>query len=124
MYGVLCLITALVYYGLTEEFARDIWIAVPRNTRPPKRPCTRVVRLSNMTLGVVEVSLGEVSVRMFNRERTVVDSFRYLGKEVAIRALKRYLKGRTTHKPDLKKLSRYAKALHTDLSPYIETVLT
>lgn len=122
--GVLCLTTALVYYDLTDEFARQIWIAVPRNSRPPKRPNTRIVRISNMTLGAEEATFGDVRVKIFNRERTIVDSFRHLSKEIAIKALKRYLKRDSTHRPDLKKLARYAKALRADISSYIETVLT
>ena len=122
--GVICLTTALIYYELTDQFAREIWIAVPRESRPPKRPNTRIVRFSNMSLGVSKVSFGEVSVKMFNRERTIIDSFRYLSKEIAIKALKGYLKNNKERKPDLKKLSKYAKTLRVDISPYIETVLT
>ncbi len=122
--GVLCLITALVYYELSDEFARQIWIAVPRNSRPPKRRNTRVVRLSNMSLGADQISFGKVSVKMFDRERTVVDAFRYLSRETAIQALKRYLKKNGKYRPDIEKLNRYAKALRTDISSYIQAVLT
>lgn len=122
--GVLCLVTALAYYELTDEFAREIWIAVPRESRPPKRPNTRVVRLSNMALGVTQIQLGDIKVKMFDRERTIIDSFRYLSRETAIKALKHYLKRTGKDKPDIKKLNRYAKALRTDISSYIEAVLT
>lgn len=122
--GVICLTTALIYYELTDEFARKIWIAVPRESRPPKRPNTKIVRFSNMSLGASKVSFGEISVKMFDRERTIIDSFRYLSKEIAIKALKGYLKNNKEQKPDLKKLSNYAKTLRVDISPYIETVLT
>lgn len=122
--GVLCLITALVYHELTDEFARQIWIAVPRESRPPKRPNTRVVRLSNITLGANEISFGGARVKMFDQERTIIDAFRYLSKEIAIKALKKYLKRDSNHRPDLKKLARYAKTLRTDISSYVETVLT
>ena len=68
--------------------------------------------------------LGELSVRMFNQERTIVDSFRLLSKEVAIKALKRYLVAKETHRPDLGKLHHYAKQLRTNIIPYIEAFTT
>ena len=51
--GVICLITALSYYELTDEIPRQIWIAVARTSRPPKRKNVKVVRMSNMKLGRV-----------------------------------------------------------------------
>ena len=72
-----------------------------------------------MTLGVDRVSLGDIRVKMFDRERTIIDSFRYLSREVAIKALKRYFKRTGKAKPDIKKPTRYAKTLRTDISPYI-----
>lgn len=122
--GVLCLLTALAYYELTDEFAREVWIAVPRESRPPKRPNTRVVRLSNMTLGVTQIQFGRVKVKMFDRERTIVDSFRYLSKNTAIKALRRYLKRSRKDKPDIQKLTKYAKLLRADIGSYIEAVIT
>jgi predicted transcriptional regulator of viral defense system len=122
--GVLCLVTALIYHELTDEFGREIWIAVPRESRPPKRPNTRVVRFSNMTLGVEKVQFGDTKVKIFDRERTVIDAFRYLGRETAIKTLKRYLRPNSNQKPDLKKLDRYSKSLRANITPYIESILS
>ena len=122
--GVICLITALTYYELTDQFAREIWIAVSRESAVPKRLHTRIIRTSNMKLGLEKIKLGEISIKIFNRERTIVDSFRHLTKEIAIKALKIYLKGDKERRPDLKKLSKYAKEMRVDISPYIETIIT
>ena len=122
--GVICLITALAYYELTDQAAREIWIAVPRKTRSPKRLNSRIVHLSNMTLGVHEVEFGDIRVKIFDRERTIIDAFRLLSKEIAIKALKLYMKRNTEHKPNLKKLYKYAKLLRTDISSYIEAIAT
>ena len=35
--GVICLISALCYYGLTDEIMREFWIAVPHATTSPSR---------------------------------------------------------------------------------------
>lgn len=117
--GVVCLSTALIFYNLTDEFAREFWIAVPREKWPPKRELTRIVRLSNMKLGKVSIDMGEVKINFFDRERTIVDSFRYLPIETAVTALKRYLKADNEYTPDLKKLNSYAKKLKVDISPYV-----
>lgn len=122
--GVICLITALSYYNLTDEIPRQIWIAVPRNSWPPTRRNTKIVRLSNFELGVEDINLGEIPVKIFNRERTIVDSFRLLSKEIAIKALKRYLTTTEAHKPDLAKLHGYAKELRSNIIPYVETLTT
>src|SRR5690242_8613076 len=42
--GTICLISALSYYGLTQEFQRQYWIAIPHEARNIKRPNTRIVR--------------------------------------------------------------------------------
>src|SRR5262245_60588466 len=42
--GTICLISALCYYDLTDQIMREIWIAVPHDSHPPKRPNTRIIR--------------------------------------------------------------------------------
>ena len=116
--GVICLISALCYHELTDQIMREIWIAVPHESYPPKRPNTRIIRMRNVTLGKIELVLGEHKVHIFDRERSVVDAFRYLSKEIAIKALQRYFQN-ATHKPDPKKLGAYAKELRINITPYI-----
>lgn len=41
--GVVCLISALCYYGLTDQIMREIWVAVPHESYPPRRPNTRII---------------------------------------------------------------------------------
>src|SRR5262249_8541291 len=109
---------ALCYYRLTDQVMRESWIAVPHKQRASRRQNTRVIRMRNLALGTTQMQLGEYSVRIFDRERCIVDAFRYLDKEIAIKALKRYLQS-GEYKPDLKKLQSYAKKLRVDLIPYI-----
>jgi predicted transcriptional regulator of viral defense system len=116
--GIICLISALCYYRLTDQVMRECWIAIPHRQRAPRRPNTRIIRMRNLELGLTEMMLGEFPVRIFNRERCIVDAFRYLDKEIAIKALKWYLQG-GKYKPDLKKLQLYAKKLRIDLTTYI-----
>ena len=91
--GIVCLISALAMYELTDQLPRAHWIAVPHSSRAPRREKVRIVRMRNAELGATTTKLGDAHVRIFNRERTVVDAFRYLDKEIAIKALKAYLQG-------------------------------
>ena len=122
--GVICLISALCYYDLTDQVMREYWIAVPNNDKSPKRPHIRVVRMRNMSLGVTEVKMGKYKVKIFDRERTIIDAFRYLSDEIAIKALQAYLKPSSKKKVDLQKLSSYAKELNINISSYIMALTT
>jgi predicted transcriptional regulator of viral defense system len=121
--GVICLISALCYYGLTDQVMREIWIAVPHQSYSPKRPNTRIVRMRNINLGKAEIAFGEYNVHIFDRERCVVDAFRYLSKEIAIKAIQRYFQS-TKYRPDPKKLGSYAKILRVNILPYILSYTT
>lgn len=122
--GVICLISALSYYNLTDQIMREYWIAIPNADKSPKRPHTRIVRMRNMSLGLTTVKMGKYKVKIFDRERTIIDAFRYLSHEVAIKALKAYLKPSHKWKPDLLKLSRYAKTLRININSYLMALTT
>ena len=123
-HGVICLISALCYYNLTDQIMREYWIAVPNRDRSPKRPHTRIVRMRNMTLGQTKVKIGKYSVKIFDRERTVIDAFRYLSHEVAIKALQMYLRMSGGSKPDIQKLSKYATLLKVSIAHYVMALTT
>lgn len=74
--------------------------------------------MRNIELGKTKIKLGEYHVQIFDRERCIVDAFRYLSKEIAIKAIQYYFRG-SGYKPNLKKLGKYAKALRVNITPYI-----
>lgn len=121
--GVICLISALCYYNLTDQVMREVWIAVPHESYAPKRPKTRIIRMRNTSLGKTSILLGEYKVQIFDRERCVVDAFRFLSKEIGIKAIKKYLQS-TSIRPDLRKLATYAKKLRVNIAPYILSYTT
>lgn len=122
--GVICLISALCYYDLTDQIMREFWIAVPHASKSPQRPKTRIVRMRNIELGQTEIRIGKYSLKIFDRERTVIDAFRYLSQEIAIKALQAYLRPTKVYKPDLNKLTAYAKQLRVNIDTYIITLIT
>lgn len=117
--GVVCLISALALYELTDEIPRVHWIAVPHSTKAPRRKGVKIVRMRNMVLAQSSLQIGNQSIPTFDRERTIVDAFRYLSKEVAIKALKSALGGEAEKKANLVTLQKYAKELRVNLTPYL-----
>ena len=122
--GVICLISALCYYGLTDQIMRQFWIAIPHASKSPQRPKTKIIRMRNIELGQTEIQLGPARLKIFDKERTVVDSFRYLSKEIAIKVFQTYLRQTGSAKPDLNKLLKYAKTLRVDIQPFIMALTT
>lgn len=116
--GIICLISALYYYDLTDQIMREYWIAIPNKNRAPKRKHTRIIRMRNVTLGLKEIKIGGIKVKIFDRERTVIDAFRYLDKEVALKALKKYLEDKN-YKPNIDKLREYAEKMNANIDQYI-----
>ncbi len=122
--GIVCLVSALALYELTDEMPREHWIAVPHSTTAPKRDHTRIVRMRDMETGKTMYTIGRETVAIFDREKTIIDAFRYLSKEIAIKALKAAANGRASKKLDIKKLQQYAREFGLNLEPYILTVTT
>ncbi len=123
-HGVVIGISALALYEITEEIPRKYWIAIPNKTSAQKRPLVKIVRLRNHELGITKKKIGDVEVPIYNIERTLVDAFRLLPIEVAIKALKMAFKLPLKQRPDLKKISQYAKELRVKINPYLLMVTT
>ena len=89
--GVVCLLSALRFHGLTTENPAEVWIAIPRGARPPKSgaPALRVARFSGrmMTEGVQRHVIQGVSVPVYCVAKTVADCFRFrnrIGVNIAV----------------------------------------
>lgn len=123
-HGVTCLISALAIYGITDEIPRQHWIAVPHGTTIRRGRAIKIVRLRNIELGKTEINLDGTPIVIFDRERTIVDAFRLLSYEIAIKALKMALTQKGSQKLDLIKLQTYAKKLRFDITPYLITATT
>lgn len=120
--SVICLASALEYYGLSERMGGKTWIMVPRETHPPRRKFLRPFRSRNpqWKLGVE----NRAKFRVTGVERSIVDAFRYhrlVGASSAVYALKTALKEKQTTKS---KLYEMARSLGADkiLLPYLEAL--
>lgn len=95
--GVVCLLTALRFYGMGTQNPRDVWLAVDRRAGIPRIDFTpvRVIRMSGaaMAAGIEERTIDGVRVRITSPARTVVDCFKFrnkIGVDVAVEALRDY----------------------------------
>ncbi|MCK4934213.1 MAG: type IV toxin-antitoxin system AbiEi family antitoxin domain-containing protein [Simkaniaceae bacterium] len=122
--GVVCLISALAIYEIIDEIPRQHWIAVSHSTSIDRGTKVKIVRLRNMDLGKTTVDLGGVQAPIFDRERTIIDAFRLLSQETAIKALKIALSSKSSKRLDLRKLQAYAKKLRFNISPYLISATT
>lgn len=119
--SAVCLITALQIWGLTDEISRELWMAIEHSQRVKKIPLVRFVRMRNMELGRMKTRIGQTEISIFDPTRSVVDAFRLLDPEIAIKALKQLA---AQGKLDISKMTEYAKVLRVDLHPYLLMVTT
>ena len=127
--GVICLISALAFHDLTTQIPHEVYVAVRRESRPPRidYPPVRVFRYSDAIFGAGADThlLDGVSVKIYGREKTVADCFRYrnrIGTDVAIEALRFYLE---RPRMDIDALMGFARLCRVDtvMRPYLEALL-
>lgn len=126
--GIVCLLTALRFYGLGTQHPREVWLAVDRRAGIPRIDFTpvRVVRISGAALatGVDEHQIEGATVRITSPARTVVDCFKFrsrIGIDVAVEALRDY---RRLRKGTVNELWRQADQLRMTrvIRPYWDAI--
>jgi len=127
--AVICLMSAISYYELSTVNPSEIFIAIPLAEKPPKikYPPIRVFYWPerNYNLGIEEIKTKKGNIKIYDKEKTICDFFRYrdkLGEDIAFEALKNYLRLKDF---DLNKLRNYAEKMRvkTILSPYIKAIV-
>ena len=127
--GVVCLISALQYHGLTLQMPSRVWVAIGARARRPTfaYPAIRVVRFGGraLALGVEMHRIDGVAVPIFNPAKTVVDCFRFrkhVGLDVALEGLHGVVR---SEKAKPAEIVRYARGtrIWSVLRPYLETVV-
>lgn len=122
--GVVCLISALAIYDLTEEIPRQHWIAISHKTSVKLTKGIKAVRYRNMQLGKTKMKIEGTEIPIFDQERTIIDAFRLLSRETAIKALKAAIAKSGKNKIDLVKLQEYAKKLRFNIASYLMSITT
>ena len=127
--GVICLLSALSYHGLTTQLPFEVWLAIDRKARVPKAMSlqVRVMRFSGLALttGVQEHTIEGVPVRIYGPAETVVDCFRYrnkIGLDVALEALRDCYRLRLATVDELWECANRLRVGNV-MRPYIESLL-
>ena len=112
--GVVCLLSAAVYYGLSTYRPETIDVAIPRKSRVSTLPDWPTIQLHYYTderfeLGIEEVTDGRNRFRIYDIEKTVTDIVFYrekVGIEETKEVLTNYLRRKDRN---INKLVRYAE---------------
>src|SRR5437867_3638777 len=126
--AIVCLLSALRAHGIGTQSPHQVWLAIDRKARIPRRlPAkVRIVRFSGpmLTYGVVSQSMQGVRVRLTNPARTVVDCFRYrnkIGLDVAMEALRDAVRSRKAMVGEIDRAAEVCR-IRTVIGPYLEAL--
>ncbi|MBO5503443.1 MAG: hypothetical protein J5969_03080 [Lachnospiraceae bacterium] len=128
--GVICLMSAAVYYNLTAYIPDSVEIAIPRKAKVstiPEWPPMKIHYYTDerYTLGMVTVQEGKNQFRIYDIEKTVVDIVFYrerVGIEETKEILHNYLRRQDRQ---LDRLYAYAKKLRCEkiIRTYLEVLI-
>ena len=128
-HGVICLVSALAFHGLTTQVPHEVYVALPRGAEPPRVsfPPIRVFWFTGraFTEGVEVHKLDGVPVHIYSPEKTLADCFKYrnkIGLDTTLEALKLYRERRKTR---INELLRHAAVCRVQkiIRPYLEALL-
>lgn len=127
--GVVCLISALQFHGLTTQLPHDVWMALgPSAWRPVGHGLPlQFVRFSGraLTEGVEVHKIEGVQVRVTNPAKTVTDCFKYrnkVGLDVALEALRDAWRQKKVTMDDLWRYATVCRVAKV-MRPYMESVV-
>jgi predicted transcriptional regulator of viral defense system len=126
--GVICLLSALHFHGLTTQLPSEVWLAVPRTAWRPQFESLRLrlVFLPDSMLGtsVERHHVEGVTVRVFTAARTVADCFKFrnkIGVDVAIEALRELLRRKVATPDELWREAKRCRVANV-MRPYLEAI--
>jgi predicted transcriptional regulator of viral defense system len=126
--GVVCLLSALRFHGLTTQTPFEVWLAIDRKAWRPRieHPPLRLVFMSGPALadGVERHVADGVKIQVFSAAKAVADCFKFrnrIGTDVAVEALREY---RRRFPKRLHDVIRYAEVdrVARVIQPYLESV--
>ncbi len=127
--AVICLVSALAYHNLTTQIPHSVFIALPHTVRAPRIdfPPISVHKFSDLAYksGVEEHLIDGVLVNIYDKEKTLVDCFKFrnkLGLDIFLEALKLYTSQKNTN---FTAIMHYAELCRVDrgIQPYLEALL-
>ncbi len=129
--AVICLLSAADYYQLTTFNPSEVYVAVPNNTDkfileyPPIKVYYFADTYYSPGIEMIETKSG--TIRIYNKEKTIGDLFRYInkiGEDIAVESLKEYLKNKKER--SIPRLLEYAEmcGVRKKLEPMVKAILS
>lgn len=128
--GVICLISALAFHGLTTQIPHFVYIAYRQGWKQPKvdYPPLKIYRYSEESFetGIEYRNVNGINAPIYSAAKTVIDCFKFrnkIGLNIAIEALKDYWNKNKSGA--VSELLRYASICRVEkiIKPYIEVVI-
>lgn len=127
--AVICLISALAFHDLTTQIPHRVYITLPRGVQVPRLeyPLLEVIWRTEApySTGIEQHVLDGVTVRIYNREKTIADCLRYenrVGRDVVLEALKEYRRQKQVNVAALMQYARINKVTQR-MQSYLEILL-
>jgi predicted transcriptional regulator of viral defense system len=126
--GIVCLLSALRFHGLTTQAPFEVWLAIDNKAVAPRLdyPPLRIVRFSGaaLTEGVEEHIVDGVTVRITSVAKTVADCFKYrnkIGLDVALEALREAWREKRMTSDDIWRYAKVCRVANV-MRPYLESL--
>ena len=127
--GVICLASALAFYDLTTFNPSEVYVAIPSSAKVPKIdfPPLRVFYFRERFYkpGIERIKVPSCTVKIYNKEKTICDMFRYrnkYGEDLPLEGLKTYL---SRKEANVNKLRKYVEIcqVKTVMMPYLKALV-
>ena len=124
--AVICLLSASSYYELTTFIPSEVYVALPmyisrfKLNYPPIQ--LYYFQGEKYEIGIEEIMTESGKVKIYNREKTIVDLFRYkdkLGEDVTLEALKTFMRSTDKKVSTLSDIA-YKLGAYKKMEPYIK----
>lgn len=126
--GVVALLSALNYHGITTQSPSKLWLAIPKGYRALKMPTmtTKIIRVSGVgyTYGIETHTIEGVDVKVYSLPKTIADLFKFrnkVGLDVAIEALKESVKKGLVNAQEIYKAAKVCR-VSSVIRPYMEAI--
>lgn len=126
--GVVCLLSALHFHGLTTQLPFRVWMAIHEKAWQPRvdHPPLNFVRFSGAawTYGVERHVIEGVTVRVYSPAKTVADCFKYrnkIGVDVAVEALRETWRQRRASVDEIWRAAAACRMARV-ITPYLQAI--
>jgi predicted transcriptional regulator of viral defense system len=128
-HGVVCLLSALQFHGITTQLPFEVWLAIDVKARRPQGdlPPLRVCRFSKSALsyGVERRKINGTIVKVYSPAKTVADCFKYrnkIGLDVAIEALRAVWSKKKASMDEFYRAAKVCRVANV-IRPYLEAIV-